>query len=135
MDLSASYLGLNLRTPLVVSAAQPLSEEIDNIKRMEDAGASAVVLYSLFEEQLMTEQVEFQEGLSKHTDSFPEALSFFPEPGQFLLGPEEYFSNRGICLVEWAERAGDLLPSRRCDVILEHLAESERRIVWRTSGD
>jgi len=57
MDLNTTYLGLNLRTPLVPSAS-PLSEKLDNLKRMEDAGASAVVLHSLFEEQIRTERTE-----------------------------------------------------------------------------
>ena len=60
MDLSTTYLGLKLRTPLVV-AASPLSEEIDSIKQLEDSGASAVVLYSLFEEQLRRESLELAE--------------------------------------------------------------------------
>ena len=57
MDLTTTYLGMKLRTPLVPSAS-PLSEEVDNIRKMEDAGASAVVLYSLFEEQLRQERME-----------------------------------------------------------------------------
>jgi dihydroorotate dehydrogenase (fumarate) len=92
MDLSTTYLGLKLRTPLV-PAASPLSEEIDNIKRMEDAGASAVVLYSLFEEQLRRDRVELAEALDHGTFSTPEALTYFPEPEEFHLGPEEYLKH------------------------------------------
>jgi dihydroorotate dehydrogenase (fumarate) len=92
MKLNTTYLGLELRTPLVPSAS-PLSEDIDNIKRMEDAGASAVVLHSLFEEQIERERHEFHHYLSAHTDSFPEALSFFPEPSEFRVGPEEYLEH------------------------------------------
>jgi len=92
MDLSTTYLGLKLRTPLV-PAASPLSEEIDNIKRMEDAGASAVVLYSLFEEQLRRDRVELAEALEHGTFSTPEALTYFPEPEEFHLGPEEYLKH------------------------------------------
>ena len=77
MDLSTTYLGLTLRTPLVPSAS-PLSEEIDNIKRMEDAGASAVVLYSLFEEQIVQERFELHDHLTQGTESFAEALTYFP---------------------------------------------------------
>jgi dihydroorotate dehydrogenase (fumarate) len=92
MDLSTTYLGLSLRTPLVPSAS-PLSEEIDNIKRMEDAGASAVVLYSLFEEQMVQESFELYDRLTQGTESFAEALTYFPQPPQFHLGPDEYLDH------------------------------------------
>src|SRR5215472_5455739 len=92
MDLSTTYLGLKLRTPLVPSAS-PLSEEIDNIKAMEDSGASAVVLYSLFEEQLRQDRVELHEHLEHGTFSFAEALTYFPEPNEFHLGPDEYLKH------------------------------------------
>ena len=94
MDLSTTYLGLKLRTPLV-PAASPLSEEIDTIKQMEDAGASAVVLYSLFEEQLRQDTAELARHLEHGTESFAEALTYFPEPESFHLGPEEYLKHIG----------------------------------------
>jgi dihydroorotate dehydrogenase (fumarate) len=81
-----------LHTPLV-AAASPLSEEIDTIKQMEDAGASAVVLYSLFEEQLRQDSAELAQRLEHGTESFAEALSYFPEPEEFRLGPEEYLKH------------------------------------------
>jgi dihydroorotate dehydrogenase (fumarate) len=93
MDLSTTYLGLKLRTPLVPSAAQPLTENVDNIKRMEDAGAAAVVMHSLFEEQLSLERREIFESLEQGTDSFAEALTYFPEPARFNVGPELYLRN------------------------------------------
>jgi dihydroorotate dehydrogenase (fumarate) len=93
MDLRTTYLNLPLRTPLVVSACGPLSEDIGNIKRMEDAGAAAVVLYSLFEEQLRQESHELDHHLTAGTESFPEALTYFPEPPHFSLGPEEYLKH------------------------------------------
>jgi dihydroorotate dehydrogenase (fumarate) len=92
MDLTTRYLGMNLRTPLAPSAS-PLSDKLDNIKRMEDAGASAVVLHSLFEEQMKSEQEAIQYHLMYGSDSFPESLSFFPKPSEFVTGPEEYLSN------------------------------------------
>jgi dihydroorotate dehydrogenase (fumarate) len=92
MDLTTTYLGLKLRTPLV-PAASPLSEDIDNIKRMEDAGASAVVLHSLFEEQLRQDRAELAHNLEQGTESFAEALTYFPEPETFHLGPEEYLKH------------------------------------------
>jgi dihydroorotate dehydrogenase (fumarate) len=92
MDLSTTYLGLTLRSPLVPSAS-PLSEEIDSIRRMEDAGASAVVLYSLFEEQLVLDRYELHHHLTEGTESFAEALTYFPEPAEFHLGPEGYLEH------------------------------------------
>ena len=92
MDLSTTYLGLKLRTPLVPSAS-PLSEEVDNIKRLEDAGASAVVLYSLFEEQLRRDRMELAQNMEQGTESFAEALTYFPEPEELKLGPEEYLKH------------------------------------------
>jgi dihydroorotate dehydrogenase (fumarate) len=92
MDLTTRYLGLKLRSPLVVSAS-PLSEDLDNIKRMEDAGAAAVVLYSLFEEQLREDRLELSSHLHRGTESYAEALTYFPEPDEFRLGPEEYLKH------------------------------------------
>jgi dihydroorotate dehydrogenase (fumarate) len=92
MDLTTHYLGLKLSSPLVVSAS-PLSEDVDNIRRMEDAGAAAVVLYSLFEEQLRQDRLELNRNLENGTNSFAEALSYFPEPDEFCLGPEEYLKH------------------------------------------
>ena len=91
-DLSTTYLGLQLRTPLVASAS-PLSQELDCIRRLEDAGASAVVLYSLFEEQLRQESLELDYHLSAGTESFAESLTYFPQPGEFHTGPEGYLNH------------------------------------------
>jgi dihydroorotate dehydrogenase (fumarate) len=92
MDLTTTYLGLKLRTPLVPSAS-PLSEEIDSIRRLEDAGASAIVLYSLFEEQLSRERLELHHHLTQGSESYAEAVTYFPEPSEFKLGPEEYLEH------------------------------------------
>ncbi|MCX7827047.1 MAG: dihydroorotate dehydrogenase-like protein [Verrucomicrobiae bacterium] len=92
MDLTTNYLGLKLRTPLVPSACS-LCEDLDNIKRMEDAGASAVVLFSLFEEQLRAERAELEHHLEHGAESFAEATSFFPKASEYRLGPEEYLSH------------------------------------------
>jgi dihydroorotate dehydrogenase (fumarate) len=77
----------------VPSAAQPLTENVDNIKRMEDAGAAAIVMHSLFEEQLSLERRELFESLTQGTESFAEALTYFPEPSTFQVGPELYLKN------------------------------------------
>lgn len=99
IDLSTNYLGLKLRTPLVASAS-PLSQELDGIRRLEDGGASAIVLYSLFEEQLRREEFELDCHLSAGTDSFAESLTYFPTRGEFRLGPEGYLAH-----IEAAKRA------------------------------
>ncbi|MBD2543675.1 dihydroorotate dehydrogenase-like protein [Planktothricoides raciborskii] len=93
MDLTTTYLGLNLRSPLVPSAAQPLTEEIDNVKRLEDAGAAAVVLHSIFAEQLRIEQYELHHHTTYGTESFAEALTYFPEPDEYKVGPETYLEH------------------------------------------
>lgn len=92
MDLSTDYLGMELRTPLVASAS-PLSETISGIRRLEDAGAAAVVLYSLFEEQLRLEQLELHHHTTFGTESFAEALDYFPEPEEYKTGPDQYLEH------------------------------------------
>ena len=92
MDLTTKYLGMTLRNPLIVSAS-PLSEEVANIKKMEDAGAAAVVLHSLFEEQLVKESAELEEALVHGAESFAEATTYFPKASDYKLGPEEYLEH------------------------------------------
>ncbi len=91
-DLSTTYLGLNLKNPLVVSPS-PLCEEIGNIVQMEDAGAAAVVLHSLFEEQILIESQALDQGLSLGVESFAESLSYFPDMTAYNLGPEGYLEH------------------------------------------
>ena len=91
-DLATSYLGLSLKNPLVVSPS-PLCEDLGAIRKMEDAGASAVVLHSLFEEQLTLDSQDLDRFLTSGTESFAEALSYFPDMGQFKLGPEAYLEH------------------------------------------
>lgn len=92
MDLTTKYLGMTLRNPLIVSAS-PLAEDVANIKKMEDAGAAAVVLHSLFEEQLAKESAELEEALVHGAESFAEATSYFPKASEYRLGPEEYLEH------------------------------------------
>ncbi|GAB4330929.1 MAG: dihydroorotate dehydrogenase-like protein [Calditrichia bacterium] len=90
MDLTTKYLGLELKNPVVVSAS-PLAADVDKVKRLEELGASAVVMYSLFEEQINKEIEEVDHFLSYGSESFAEALSYFPEPEEFKnLHAEEY---------------------------------------------
>ena len=92
MDLSTTYMGMKLKNPLVPSAS-PLSQHISNIKLMEDKGASAVVLESLFEEQISYEKREMDHFLSQGTESFAEAISYFPDAEMYNFGPDEYLEH------------------------------------------
>lgn len=93
MDLSTTYMGLKLKSPLVVGSAAPLTENLDNLQKMEDAGAAAIVLHSFFEEQLRQERLELHHHLTHGTESFAEALTYFPEPDIFHVGSEEYLNH------------------------------------------
>ena len=93
MDLTTRYMGLTLRSPLVIGAAAPLTENLDNLKRMEDAGAAAVVLHSLFEEQIRQNRLDLHHHLEHGTYSFAEALTYFPEAETFHIGPEVYLEH------------------------------------------
>ena len=92
IDLSTTYLGMKLRSPLVVSAS-PLSRDVDGICRLEEAGASAVVLYSLFEEQLRQEEADLNYHLAAGTESFAESITYFPQASEFFTGPEGYLEH------------------------------------------
>jgi dihydroorotate dehydrogenase (fumarate) len=92
IDLTTKYLGLTLKNPLVVSAS-PLSAEVGNIRRMEDAGASAVVLPSLFEEQIQVESNTLDHFLSQGTESFAESLTYMPDMAGYRLGPDGYLEH------------------------------------------
>ena len=92
MNLNTTYLGLKLRTPLVPSAS-PLSEDIDNLKRMEDAGASAIVFHSMFEEQIRRETDTLHHHATHGTERSAEALGYVPEAGEFQFAPNRYLLN------------------------------------------
>jgi len=91
-DLTTTYLGLQLKNPLVASAS-PLSKKVDTVRRLEDAGAAAVVMYSLFEEQIAHESYELDHYLNRGTHSFAESLSYFPDLDHYNLGPEPYLEH------------------------------------------
>jgi dihydroorotate dehydrogenase (fumarate) len=88
-DLSTTYLGLPLKNPLVASAS-PLSKRIDLAKKLEEAGIAAIVMYSLFEEQIIHESLEFDHYLDRGSHSFPEALTYLPDGGLYAIRPEKY---------------------------------------------
>jgi dihydroorotate dehydrogenase (fumarate) len=89
MDLTTKYLGLKLKNPIVPSAG-PLSHTLDSMKRLEDSGAAAIVMYSLFEEQIVHDAAELNHYLTQGTESFAEAITYFPQADDYNLGPEEY---------------------------------------------
>ena len=91
-DLAVKYLGMKLSSPIVV-ASTPLSESLENVRRMEDAGASAIVLTSLFEEQLTLESRTLDEDLSRGTNSFAESLNFLPEHGDYRMTHDGYLEH------------------------------------------
>jgi dihydroorotate dehydrogenase (fumarate) len=88
-DLKTQYLGLELKNPLVASASA-LSKKPSNIKKMEDAGVSAVVMYSLFEEQITHDSLAFNYYMERGTERFAESLSYFPDLDRYNVGPDEY---------------------------------------------
>ena len=92
VDLSTSYAGLTLKNPLVVSAS-PLSKEIGNLRHMEDAGAAAIVLHSLFEEQINIESNELDKYLWSSADVSAEAMNFYPNLENYNIGPEAYLEH------------------------------------------
>jgi dihydroorotate dehydrogenase (fumarate) len=89
MDLTTTYMGLKLKNPIVASAS-PLSQNVDNYKRMEDAGIAAVVNHSLFEEQIVKESEALDYFTTVGTDSFAESLTYVPETGMYSIDPDEY---------------------------------------------
>ena len=90
-DLSTTYLGLNLKNPLMASAS-PLSKRIDTAIKLEEAGISAIVMYSLFEEQIIHESLELDHYLSRGANAFAEALSYLPDGGLYAISPEKYLN-------------------------------------------
>jgi dihydroorotate dehydrogenase (fumarate) len=92
MDLSTTYLGFRLPHPFLPGAS-PLCDDLDAVRRLEDAGAPALVLRSLFEEQIVGEQLSAFAHIERHHESSAEALSFLPHPHSFIFGPEEYLNH------------------------------------------
>lgn len=127
MNLQTQYLGLTLKNPLMPGAS-PMVDNLDTVRRLEDAGASAIVMHSLFEEQVLADQGDFISNVQRHKESFSEAQSFIPAPDEFGLSPDLYLlqiarikevvdipviaSLNGITLggwinhAQWIERAG-----------------------------
>lgn len=92
VDLTTRYLGLSLKNPLVASAS-PLSQKVETVQEMEEAGISAVVMYSLFEEQIIQDSLRLHDDLTRGTESYGEALSFVPELGRYSVEPEAYLNH------------------------------------------
>ena len=130
-DLTTTYLGLKLKNPLVASAAQPLSNKVETVKKLEQAGIAAVVMYSLFEEQIIHESLELDHYLSAGTDISREAASYYPMPRAILLSPPDTYleavsktkqavnipvigSLNGVSTGGWIKYAQDPGCRRRC---------------------
>lgn len=89
IDLSTTYLGLKLKNPIVASSS-PLTQKPETAHELESAGASAIIMHSLFEEQIINESLKLHSDLVRGTESYAEALSYLPEYGQYSIGPEKY---------------------------------------------
>ena len=89
VDLSTTYLGLNLKNP-IMAASSPLTQKPETAKELESLGVSALVMHSLFEEQIIRESLKLDEDLSRGTESFAESLTYLPTFGQYTIGPETY---------------------------------------------
>ena len=100
VDLSTTYLGMTLKSPLAVAACSPLTGSLDMLRRLEDSGASLAVLPSLFEEQIEHEEREYAQMMDYQSHAFAEALTYFPEPADYSTGPDEYLQH-----LEAAKRA------------------------------
>ncbi len=92
LDLTTTYLGLKLKNPLVASAS-PLSKKVESARQLEDAGVSAIVMYSLFEEQIIQESLKLHRDLTRGTESYAEAISYLPDYGTYSIGPESYLEH------------------------------------------
>ena len=92
LDLSTTYLGLKLKNPLVASAS-PMSKKVEQAQRLEEAGIAAIVMYSLFEEQIIHESLELDHFLTRGSNSSAEALSYLPDSGMYALGPKKYIEH------------------------------------------
>ncbi len=91
MNLTTNYLGMLLKNPIVASSS-PLSHNVDSIRRLEDAGAAAVVMYSLFEEQIGFDSYYIDHHLTQGIDSYAESISYFPDMQSYNIGPDEYLN-------------------------------------------
>jgi dihydroorotate dehydrogenase (fumarate) len=95
MDLSTTYMGFKLPHPLIPGAS-PMVDNLDTVKRLEDAGAPLIVMHSLFEEQIVNEELYFTRIMENADFSTPEAMSYFPQPADFALGTDEYLVQIGL---------------------------------------
>jgi dihydroorotate dehydrogenase (fumarate) len=102
MNLSTNYLGMCLKNPIVASSS-PLSHNVDSIRRLEDAGAAAVVMYSLFEEQIGFDSYYIDYHLTQGIDSYAESVSYFPDMQSYNVGPDQYLN-----LIRRAKEAVDI---------------------------
>ena len=94
MDLSTRYMSFDLPHPLIAGAS-PMVDNLDTVRRLEDAGAAMIVMHSLFEEQIVSEELATVRAIEGAEESFPEAVTMFARPTEFVLGPDEYLEQIG----------------------------------------
>ena len=92
VDLTTTYLGLTLKNPLVASAS-PLSQKMNTVRQLEESGIAAIVMHSLFEEQIIQESLRTHQDLIRGTEAFAEALDYFPKFGVYSIGPDSYVNH------------------------------------------
>jgi dihydroorotate dehydrogenase (fumarate) len=92
VDLKTTYLGMTLENPLVASSS-PLTQKVDTIRKLEESGVAAIVMYSLFEEQILRESLKLDRDLARGAESFAEAITYLPDYGQYTIGPDSYVDN------------------------------------------
>src|SRR3974390_354001 len=92
MDLSTTYMGFELPHPLIPGAS-PMADDLEVARRLEDAGAPLLIMHSLFEEQIVEDELSYFRAREQGSESFPEARSFIPESADFTLGPDEYLNH------------------------------------------
>ena len=130
-SLKTKYLGIELPHP-IVPGASPIAQDLDKVKRVAEAGAPLITMHSLFEEQIVGEQVAAWRAIDQHAHAFPEALTYFPDPEEYALGPEEYLeqvrrikevtglpvigSLNGISLGVWLDYARQMVQAG-CDAL------------------
>ena len=127
MDTTTDYLDMKLKSPIVASAS-PLTESVPHIRQLEDAGAGAVVLHSLFEEQIQMESHDLDFHLSNNAESYAEALSYFPEQDTYKLGPDSYLE-----LIRQAKELWDLFDQSRYSPA-PHSVEDMKHLSQRVKG-
>ena len=127
MNLTTNYLGMLLKNPIVASSS-PLSHSVDSIRRLEDAGAAAVVMYSLFEEQIGFDSYYIDYHLTQGIDSYAESISYFPDMQSYNVGPDEYLVPGDLSVADWMDAFGAKIEATHTTTVAGLLAASLKRL-------